>query len=481
MLNKFRNFSGTLFAKVFLIIVAIPFIFWGMGDLFSGGNQNTIVKIDDKKISTQKFINYIKNYSDPNQKLDSKAIEKLLADFIGEELLRREVKKFNISISDNSLAAIIRNQKMFKKENKFSRNEYEKFLIKNRISAANFEKRVLMQEEKRQLLDLIGLGVVPSVFMVNKNYDKINQKRKVNVIDLNIVFKQSKKFEEKQIQSFFEKNKETYSTIYKSIKFVELNPINLIGKDEFNDLFFSKIDKIDDLIVEGESLNNIANKFDLKSINETSFDYSGKDKSLKLISNFPKKLVKNVFNIDDSEKVVLLENNDKYFVIELIKTENIQNNFDDVHVKKDILLKLENIEKRKFISDLISKIENNNFGKNDFDQISKNKNIPIKEVLIKNINDDNFLKAELVEQIYLYPEKKVIIATDIGFTENFLVYIDSVKNVTIDKNSEDYNKYLNLTKFDMKSDLFNTYDLYLKNEYKIKINQNTLKNIKNYF
>ena len=177
-------------------------------------------------------------------------------------------------------------------------------------------------------------------------------------------------------------NKETYSTIYKSIKFVELNPINLIGKDEFNDLFFSKIDKIDDLIVEGESLNNIANKFDLKSINETSFDYSGKDKSLKLISNFPKKLVKNVFNIDDSEKVVLLENNDKYFVIELIKTENIQNNFDDVHVKKDILLKLENIEKRKFISDLISKIENNNFGKNDFDQISKNKNIPIKEVLI---------------------------------------------------------------------------------------------------
>ena len=112
MLNKFRNFSGTLFAKVFLIIVAIPFIFWGMGDLFSGGNQNTIVKIDDKKISTQKFINYIKNYSDPNQKLDSKAIEKLLADFIGEELLRREVKKFNISISDNSLAAIIRNQKI---------------------------------------------------------------------------------------------------------------------------------------------------------------------------------------------------------------------------------------------------------------------------------------------------------------------------------------------------------------------------------
>mgnify|MGYP001353331885 CR=1 FL=1 len=105
----------------------------------------------------------------------------------------------------------------------------------------------------------------------------------------------------------------------------------------------------------------------------------------------------------------------------------------------------------------------------------------VSKINLDSINDDKFLKKELVSQIYLYPEKKVIIATDIGLTENFLVYIDNVKNVFIDKNSKEYDRYLNLSKLKIKTDLFNTYDSYLKNKYKIKINQNALENIKNYF
>ena len=52
MLGSFRKFSNSITAKIFLFIVAIPFIFWGMGDLFSGGKQNTIATISKDKIST---------------------------------------------------------------------------------------------------------------------------------------------------------------------------------------------------------------------------------------------------------------------------------------------------------------------------------------------------------------------------------------------------------------------------------------------
>ena len=58
MLEKLRKFSNSFFAKIFLFIIAIPFIFWGMGDLFRGGNQKTIVQIDKEKISTQEFIDW---------------------------------------------------------------------------------------------------------------------------------------------------------------------------------------------------------------------------------------------------------------------------------------------------------------------------------------------------------------------------------------------------------------------------------------
>jgi len=265
MLEKLRKFSGTVFAKLFLFIVAIPFVFWGMGDLFRGGSQNTIVEIQKEKISTQMFINYIQRNYNPEQKLDDRTIESLLSNFIGEKLLELEIQKFKIELSDESLAKIIRNQETFRKDNKFSRNKYEKFLIENRIDAVTFEKNISSQEEKKQLLNFIGEGVMPSVFIINRDYDGINQKRQVDVLNLNDLFDKKIIFTDDQIKTFFDNNKNSYKTIYKSIKFIELSPNNLIGNNEFSDLFFQKIDQIDDLIVEGKKLNYIEKEYNLEN------------------------------------------------------------------------------------------------------------------------------------------------------------------------------------------------------------------------
>ena len=115
------------------------------------------------------------------------------------------------------MAKIIRNQETFKKDNKFSRNKYEKFLIENRIDAVTFEKNISSQEEKKQLLNFIGEGVMPSVFIINRDYDGINQKRQVDVLNLNDLFDKKIIFTENQIKTFFDNNKNSYKTIYKSI------------------------------------------------------------------------------------------------------------------------------------------------------------------------------------------------------------------------------------------------------------------------
>ena len=59
MLNSIRNFSKTIFAKILLFIVIIPFVFWGMGGVFTSGNTNSLAKIDSVNISTQDFIEHI--------------------------------------------------------------------------------------------------------------------------------------------------------------------------------------------------------------------------------------------------------------------------------------------------------------------------------------------------------------------------------------------------------------------------------------
>ena len=101
--------------------------------------------------------------------------------------------------------------------------------------------------------------------------------------------------------------------------------------------------------------------------------------------------------------------------------------------------------------------------------------------LAKNKNDDKLLKQELVNQIYGFSEKKIIIVADIGLSENFLVYIDKIQNTLIDEKNEDFEKYYNLSKVEMTSDLYNTYDSYLKKKYKININHKALSKVSNYF
>ena len=483
MLRTIRKFSSSIFAKIFLLLIAIPFIFWGMGPVFQGGKQNTIAEIGDEKISTQEFVDYVR-YNAPNpdfETLDEPLIKKLLSNFIGEKLIALEIKNHDIKLSENSLSTIIKNEEIFKKNNEFSRIEYEKFLIKNSLSAIVFESKISKEIKKEQLYDFIGKGIVPSKFLVNIAYDKINQKRNIEVINLNDVFEKKLNFSDNQIESYFDQNKDAYKAIYKSIKFIVLNPKNLTGNDEISDLFFQKVDEIDDLIVEGKNLDFLLNRFNLESSTSVTFNELGQNKNFESDTHFPNELIKKVFDIDDLEPTVLIEYKNKYFIVEVTKTENIQRKVTDQSVKKEILLNLEKQSKRKLISKIISKMNKNDFKKKDFDKFSKDENVVIKKVRFENRNDNNVLKQELINQIYQFSEKKVIFVADNEFLENFLIYIDKIENVSIDEDSENYEKYFNLSKDKIADDLFNTYDSYLGNKYEININHKALDNTKNYF
>ena len=481
MLAKIRKFSSSIYAKFFLVIIAIPFIFWGMGPLFTGGSQNTIVTIGKEKFLTDEFTNFIRYKTTKSSNVDENLIEDLFSAFIGEKIMELEINYFNLYISDNSLGSIIKNEKSFLKENKFSRTAYEKFLIENNINAATFEFNLSKQEKKNQLLNFIGGGVSPSYFVVNLAYDKTNQQRDIELIDLNDIFKKKFNFSEKDIQSYYNLNKETFIDTYKTINFTKLNPKILSGSDEFNDLFFQKIDEIDDLIVEGKSLKYISKKYNLESSTSFIIDSQGIDIKSKSKINLSDELINKIIIISNEDPIFLIENKEEYFIFELSKTEKVQKKISDKSVTKKILTNLEKETKRKIISEIVTKINNNDFNKKEFNELSKDENVVTKKVTLTSINDDKILKRELVRQVYAFLENRVIVVTDIGLSENFLIYIDKIKHKSIDRESEDYNKYLNLSKIKMVNNLYNTYDAYLKNKYEININTKALDAVKNYF
>ena len=392
--------------------------------------------------------------------------------------MEREIENLNIVVPDKSLSKIIKNEKMFKKENKFSRVEYEKFLVKNSLSAVGFEKSMSNQIKKQLLFDFIGGGILPTDFLVNVDFNKINQKRNVEIIRLDDVIKKKLDITNNEIQSYYNDNKEKYSVLFKTIKILEINPENLTGEKEFSNLFFERIDEIDDLIIEGQKLIFLQEKFNLNEASEFVLNQDGKNKNDIPIKNISKEILNSIFT-SDPNPTFLISDQDKYFVIEIDKTENIQKELNSVFVQKDIMINLTKSAKRKFISQLIDKITKNKFKKYEFDKFSKDENVNIEKISIDSLNDHKTLKKNLVNQIYAYPEGQVIVVAEIGLTESYLVYINKIENVSITKTSEDYKKYYNLSKVKIASGIYNTYDIYLRNKYEIEINKNALERIKN--
>ena len=52
MIASIKKFSKSILAKILVALIALPFILWGMGDVFRSGNQNVIAEINETKIST---------------------------------------------------------------------------------------------------------------------------------------------------------------------------------------------------------------------------------------------------------------------------------------------------------------------------------------------------------------------------------------------------------------------------------------------
>ena len=59
MLTSIKKKTTSFLAKVLIVIIILPFLFWGMGDVFRGGNQNVLATIDSEKISAQGFVEYL--------------------------------------------------------------------------------------------------------------------------------------------------------------------------------------------------------------------------------------------------------------------------------------------------------------------------------------------------------------------------------------------------------------------------------------
>ena len=279
MIGSFRNFAKTKFAGILVFIMIIPFVFWGMGSMFSSGNTNNLAKINNTNISTQEFIDYLNNSGIPQdyirENLEKKIVQELLSGLISSTLLDLEIKDMNIIISEKILLKEIKTNKNFLDENgNFERIKYEKFLLENNQSAAGFEQRLKKRELQKNLFDYIGAGTVSPKFLTQKLFEEENKKLEIEFINLNNFYDKKENITDEEIKNFIQKNKDTLKIEYLDFSYIKLNPKNLVGSDEFNQSFFDKIDQIEVDISNEIDFETIISNLDIEPIKISNFRYS---------------------------------------------------------------------------------------------------------------------------------------------------------------------------------------------------------------
>ena len=472
MLGKLRNFSKSKLAGVLVVIIIIPFVFWGMGSVFSGGNKNNLAIINGENISSQDFIDYVNNSNIDiktlKDNIENNVLEELLSQLISYKLLSLETERINLSLSDKGLFEhIVKDVKFSDESGVFSRLKYEKFLLENNINAVNFEKRLKENITQRNLFQYISGGIISPNFLVKNLF--LENTRQINIEFINLEENYKKEFSDRSISEYINNNKDELKKDFIDVSYVKFTPKDITNKNEFDKNFFEELDKIENELTNGTGTIEIAQKFDLEVKTKKNYFYIDKDELF----------LKEIYNERKNFKSNILDKEDYYIIYEITNLSNKIPEITNEDFLNEVVNKLRNKNKFEYNKNILKKIENNKFNNEDFNNIAK-KPDAIKKMVINSINDNSFFDIDSLKLLYSVPQNDFLLIVD----NKKNVYLTKVKSFNfkdfLEKN-ENYNKFYLQSNYDIKNNISSTYDSLLNNKYEITVNQNTLDRLKNFF
>jgi len=372
-----------------------------------------------------------------------------------------------MTISQNSLSDKIKLNNNFNDNNgNFERLKYEKFLLENNISAPLFEKRLKDRELQKKLFDFIGAGTVSPKFLTKKLYEVENRKLNIEFINLDMFYKKSDEITENDLISFIEENEDKLKVEYIDFKYASINPRNLIGINEYNQEFFDKIDQIENSILNGVEFDSIISELNINTTKVEDYKYSD-------TSNNIQKKIYEVRNNDFD----IFEEGENYIIYKIESLKKKKPNLNDNQIRKEIIELVVQKNKFDYNKNILEKIKNDKFTKQDFLELGKDQ---IQSLKFNSIKDNNKFEINSVQMLYSLPLDSITLIND----DNKNIYLAKINNydeINIEMNSEDFEKFSNKENMEIRNNILKSYDLLINQKYNVDINQVAINNVKNLF
>ncbi len=160
MFEFLRKGATSIFAKIFLAVIVIVFVFWGIGT-FTGDRSQVVAEISGEKITAKEFREYY-NYQLYQLKLafgessqeiakDPKFKEEVLFDLIRKKLLRKYAESLGLSVSEKEVEMYLAQIPAFQDRGVFNPAKYQTLLREVGVTPKFFEE-LLKQDLLEQKL-----------------------------------------------------------------------------------------------------------------------------------------------------------------------------------------------------------------------------------------------------------------------------------------------------------------------------------------
>ena len=204
-----------------------------------------------------------------------------------------------------------------------------------------------------------------------------------------------------------------------------------------------------------------------------------KNKVGKDIEKIDNNLFIKIFNPKILKQPELININNKYYLSEVLNIDKITRTLEDEEIKGAIVSQL----KTKYIIESNTKIVKNMsegiFDNEQFQKFSKDNNLEIKRITIKNIKDETIFNSDIIKEIFKVDDGSFQLITDSLLTKNYIILAEKTKKLPFDKNIKDYEQYKAKAKFNLANQIYSTFDETINSKYDVKINEKVLNRIKN--
>lgn len=182
LLEDIRSWAHSWLMTILLVMIIVPFAFWGINQYFQGGGSMVVAEVDGTPIGMREFQQALQQQRYRLQALvgsglefDEAAEERLKRETLNrmvEEsvLLDRAIRK-GMTVGDEHLATLIHAQQAFQSNGQFSRELYETWLHRQGYAPGGFEENFRQSLVIRQLQQ----GVVETAFLTGVERERLER------------------------------------------------------------------------------------------------------------------------------------------------------------------------------------------------------------------------------------------------------------------------------------------------------------------